>query len=289
MDHRPRNLSGLCGFVIEAVEAHGVFVSPASRLGRMRAAITGSDRITPRQVPADDPHFEIALEAMRDFQQLGFIFDQLAARQLPPDFRTRLRNLVADVALPQENLTDSKGRDAQCELYVAAICVKAGLTPTFEEPDLRCDLNGQTYGLAIKRIKNYRRFQERIKDAASQIERAGLPGVIVADVSVMLNPDNERIVKLMPDEQFGDVALASMTAFLDAHVPRMVEWTQRKDVRGAFLLDHHVRQHPTDGWGLDSQTHTVNLCPFNQRRRREFDEFAQQFRGGLATPYRPLR
>jgi len=107
-----------------------------------------------------------------------------------------LRRLVGDKVLPQDDPDQSPGRDAQCELFVAALCLKAGLKPVFNEsPDVRCEMHNQIFGVAVKRIKAQperfdRRFEQRMRQAARQIANSGLPGIIAADISQSLNPTN---------------------------------------------------------------------------------------------------
>ena len=255
----------------------------------MHRALLDPDGTPALYVPPDHPDFEVVLEGLRDLQQLGFVFEQLDAPRLPADFRERLRKVVGDVALPQDDLTLSHGRDAQCELYCAAILAKASLNPTFEEPDLRCTFEGTTFGVAVKRIKSYKSLRKRIGEAASQVCNAGLPGVIVAGVSVALNRDNERIGAPVSDEHFGAVADMVLTKVMDDHYKRLLDWTAGKRVHGIFFFDHHVRLHPVHGWGLDSQTFSTALSPYNQRRRREFRRLADHVGTGLATKRIPMR
>src|SRR5437899_5428 len=102
-----RNLTGLAIYVLESARAMGVTVPPSSRLGRMQRAVEPGFNIAP-----DHPDFQLALESLRDLQQLAFVFDELSQPHAPADFARRLRKVIEDAALPQENLTKSQGRDA---------------------------------------------------------------------------------------------------------------------------------------------------------------------------------
>src|SRR5437773_5082687 len=110
----PRSLADLATYVADAIRSYGVNVSPNSRIGQMHRATVNADG-TPRYVTADAPDFQIALEATRDFNILGLIFDQVRGDILPNDFQLRLRRLLKDVTLPQDQLNESKGRDEQFE------------------------------------------------------------------------------------------------------------------------------------------------------------------------------
>jgi len=89
---------------------------------------------TPQFIPTDHPQFEIAREAVRDLLQLGFIFDELIPKYVPVDMKGRLKRVADDPALPQDNLQDSRGRDMQWELFVGAMCAKAGMEATTYGP-----------------------------------------------------------------------------------------------------------------------------------------------------------
>src|SRR4051812_33205884 len=84
----------------------------------------------------DDPVFLAALEAERDMQQLGFIFDELAVTPQRSKFQKLADDLRGDSVLPQDDLDSSAGRNAQFEMYVSAICQNAGLYPVdYSDPD----------------------------------------------------------------------------------------------------------------------------------------------------------
>jgi hypothetical protein len=274
----------LAAHVVKWIEAQGITVSGGSRLDRMRTMLVRPDGSPAPFIAPGEKDFDVALEAERDLQMLGFASDQLASESLPSNFRTRLKLLLKDTALPQDGSANTAGRDVQCELYVAAICMKAGTSPTFDEPDVCCTVDGLGFGIAVKRIKSPGMFKERIREAVKQIERASLPGIVVADVSVMLNPTNERIIQAVSDDVYHAAAKLTMHNFVDGHHAQLSDWFKGSKARGLILIDHHVRQHPADGWGLDTMTFGVNLSPHNQRRRREFDRFFAVFKSGTATP-----
>ena len=87
--------------------------------------------------------------------------------------------------LPNEDRSHSKGRDAQFELFVAAVCQNAGLHPVArEEPDVTCHIEGIKFGIAAKRIKSVTNLKKHVRKAAQQIEGAGFPGMIALDTNV---------------------------------------------------------------------------------------------------------
>jgi hypothetical protein len=194
-----------------------------------------------------------------------------------------LRKVIADSALPKHDSHRSAGRDAQCELHVAAICEKAGMAPELAEPDICCSVDGIRYGIAVKRVKSESQIEKHIRKASRQIELAELPGHIAMDVSMAFNPQNQRVVGVS-DAELARAHQLATRRFGDAWFGRMKQWVRGRDVRSVILLDHFVRQHPVEGWGLNSFTRFIPLSPDNQRRRREFDAFQRRFIKGLATP-----
>ena len=76
--------------------------------------------------------------------QLKLVVDQMEAYRSHPAFLAS-RKLVQDAALPQGSKPQTPGRDAQFELYLAAICLRAGMVPVaYAEPDLTCSIDGRT-------------------------------------------------------------------------------------------------------------------------------------------------
>jgi hypothetical protein len=112
-------------------------------------------------IPRDHPKFEVALEAERDMQLLGYVFDQLNTLSPGKELLTRIRKAVKDFALPQQDRGNSAGRDAAFELFVCALCKSQSLTPVeWEEPDITCVLDRTKFGIAAKRVKSAKRVIE---------------------------------------------------------------------------------------------------------------------------------
>ncbi len=168
-------------FVIESIKALGFTLNSRSRLMRMHRVLTEADGI----IPPDDPEYETALEAERDFQVLGFVFEQAAAHPTDAEFQRLVRNTIKDSLLPHKDRGQSKGRDAQFELFVAAICQNAGLLPVArDEPDVTCHIDGVKFGIAAKRIKSLSNLEKHVRKAAEQIEKARFPGIIALDTAL---------------------------------------------------------------------------------------------------------
>ncbi|MBW8003202.1 MAG: hypothetical protein FVQ80_14475 [Planctomycetes bacterium] len=233
-------------------------------------------------IQPDDPRFETALEAERDLQVLGFVFEQADMHPTDAEFQPLVKKALKDSLLPHEDRSKSKGRDAQFELFVAAICQKAGMHPvSCEEPDVTCHVGDIKFGIAAKRIKNVTRVEKHVRKAAHQIENARFPGIIVLDTCVALNRNNERITTQIPEEQFGYIYSEAINHFVDDFYDNIQDWVCRKGVRGIVIHDQQVRFQPNGEWSLVGMTKFVNPASKNNHCKRDFTMFTKQYKMGL--------
>lgn len=271
-----RSRQQLAWYVVETIEAAGIRVPPASRLWQMKKLLN-SDSAT---IERNDPDFEIALEAERDLQLLGFVFDQCPPALRSPAFLERLNKAVEDPALPQTNRHKSHGRDATFELFVGAICVAAKLLPVaWEEPDVTCVWNSVKYGFAAKRIKNLANVEGRVRKAVEQIERSGFPGVIVLDACPAFNPENLRLAQ-MPDTIFRSEYFKNCKATWSRYQPKVQDLMARGQVLGLILHDQHVRMQ-NGQWSLAGMTMTVNAESRSAHDRALFDKLSYLYTHAL--------
>ena len=277
-DSRGRTRTENAEFVIEHIKALGLLPNSQSRFMKMHSAMTNPAGL----IQPDDPEFETALEAERDLQVLGFVFEQAEAHPTDVEFQRLVKKALKDSLLPHEDRSQSKGRDAQFELFVAAICQKAGMHPVSrEEPDVTCHVGDIKFGIAAKRIKNVTSLEKHVRKAAHQIENARFPGIIVLDTCVALNPHNERITTPIPDEQFGPLYSEAINRFVDDFYGNIQDWVCRKGVRGIVIHDQQVRFKPNGEWLLEGMTKFVNPASKNNRRKQDFAMFTKQYKTGL--------
>jgi hypothetical protein len=173
-----------CDKVIATLKAMGFRVPDNCRIGLMRRAM-----IRTFETNLSDDGFKAALESERDMRQLSMICDYLSGWGDSKPFRDVAKFLTKDSVLPQDS-TDSKGGDAQFHLYLAAICMAAGLQPTLEKLDIKCVFEGETYGIEAKRVKGPAALESSIEEAANQIRFEGIPGMIALELTRVLNPEN---------------------------------------------------------------------------------------------------
>lgn len=261
------------------IESLGIVLHPQSRIAQMVTAMEGGG-----VVPFGDKAFPAALEGLRDIRILDFVITQVSGA-IPVDvLRKRLRRVVKDSLRPQDNLTESPGCDIQCELYVAAVASKAGLKPSFDEPDVCCELDGEPLGITVKRVKNHQRFEEHFRKAVRQIEASGVRGVIAMDMSLAFNRTNRPLNTPASVEEMQLAHQRARKLFVDKHHGRMKEWINGREVRGLVIIDSILRLHPQEGWFWEAFDYYVPFDLHNQRRYREFDRFRQAFMGGHPTP-----
>ena len=245
---------------------------------RMHRVLTRANGI----ISPEDHEFETALEAERDFQVLSFVFDQAEAHSTDIEFKRLGKNALKDSLLQHEDRAQSKGRNAQFELFVAAICQSAGLLPVSrEEPDVTCHVDAIKFGIAAKRVKKVTRLEKHVRKAADQIKKARLPGIIAIDTCVALNRNNERITAQIPEEQFGAFYKQALNYFIDDFHDNIQDWVRGKGVRGLVIHDQQVRFQPNEEWSLVGMTMFINTACENHRHNREFDMFQEQYATGL--------
>jgi hypothetical protein len=277
-------------FIVRGFKELEVGLNPTSRLGKQIDVYLDRKGILPQVIEPDHPLFQTAVEAQRDLNQVAFALTQLMPIVPRSELNKRLRKLVEDNVLPQDSPDRSPGRDAQCELFVGALCARAQLEPVFDEsPDLRCRICDQTFGVAVKRIKAPperfdERFKQRMREAAEQIGTSGVPGVIVTDISQSLNSTNWRVPLEFSDPGFDSAWTANMSRVTARFAAPLIDWTRGKNVRGVILLNHILRYTPTQVWRMELLGASIPLSPSNQRRRREFELFDTKFQQALCNP-----
>jgi hypothetical protein len=241
-------------FVIAALNGFDLKPHPESRLMHMLRVLKDVQNI-----PPEHPDFEMALEAERDLQLLGYVFEQDHAKSRHPGLVRALHRLADDSVLPQNDRERSSGRDTQFELFVAAICQAAGFLPVdYREPDVTCTVQGIQMAIAAKRIKSESQVKKRIPKAMIQIQESGLSGVIALDTSVALNPRNELITTPIPDEIFAPLYREALHLFLRRYDERIRGWVRDRAVIGIIVHDHQVRFLPDGSPSLCSMT--IRFC-----------------------------
>jgi len=220
----------------------------------------------------DDEDFPGAVEAIRDVAQLTFIFRTLRGKISDDTLRRHLRLVVKDSILPQDDATETIGRNYQAELLVASICSNAGYQVKLTEPDVRVTTDHGDLGIACKRVKSEAQIDNHIRKAAIQIRDQGVPGIIFLHLGRVYNPKNEAL-GMIPEDAMKGAHHAATTRFFDDYLPHIVDWTRWKDVRGIIRYDDFVSQDSPTEWSLSSFWSNASLSPYSytcKRRPRDF-------------------
>ena len=263
-------------YVIDQMHALELFPDPTSRIMQMHQTLSQG------YIPFNDPKFPIALEAERDMQLLGFIFDQMHVQGDNPEFRTLVKRLLKDSVLPQKDRENSPGRDTQFELYLAAICQSAALLPVnCAEPDVTCTIRGTKFGIAAKRLKSFTSLEKHIRKAAKQIAKTGIPGVIALDISLARNQQNLPIISKLQSQLYVPIAQLADRQFFDEHHQNIYRWVDSKRVIAVVVFDFRIRLRKDQTWGLEGMTCWLSTANNDSQANRHYKTFYSGFLKGI--------
>lgn len=237
-------------YVIETLRRLGFELHPDSRLMRMHQVLQQGYH------EFGTPEYWISLESDRDMVQIGFALHQLEADRDNPAFLNVIKRLLDDSVLAKDDRTESKGRNAQFELYLAAVCQKAKLLPVgYDEPDVTCFVEGTQFCIAAKRIKKIGQVRKRMKKAAKQIVDRKCKGIIALDISIGFNRKNYPVLSQSQNQTLDWINDFQAKQLFDAHEDSIERHGGGKGVLAvvAFdfrtrLVDGAYRQHRSAHW-----------------------------------------
>lgn len=249
----PRNLTEKITFVEAELLAKGLPIKPSSRLGHGRECFGNPGGETKRAMP-DDPRFFDAVEAGRTFSCFEKILECWPFEPSDELAEEKLRVALKDDVDPYAAGGSTPGRDAQMELYVAAMIHKAGLPVSFvrptgatRTPDLRTSVAGGYCHIEVKRCKSLRSLVRCIKRGAEQIRGLGCPGAIFLDATLALHPQ-PGFFPPMSDQEFGDHWESKTRLLLNRQASMFEPQLRGGPVGGLVILDFPLRVHPVLGW-----------------------------------------
>lgn len=267
---KPLSRAENAAYVIEQLRELGFEANPGSRLMRMHKVWQRGPH------KFGTPDFWIALESDRDMLQLGFVLEQLGAYGDKTAFVEVVRRMLSDSVLSQHDRKRSPGRDAQFELYLAAVCQKAGMLPVgYEEPDVTCTVAGVSFGIAAKRIKSLQQAGKRIKEAADQIADHKRPGIIALDISIGFNRNNSPIISPLHNQMIDTINDAQANQLFYKHEHLIKKCCLGRGVLGIVLFDFRTRVK-TNEWCQHRFAMWMDLFE-NVRDLRVYREFYDRF------------
>lgn len=264
-------------YIVERLTQFGVRINSSSRIGRAQRVLSRPDSI-----PPDDPGYQIVLESIRDNYQLRLIVDTMDAHRESKAFNDAAYLLRKDFALPQDELKDTPGRNYQFQLYVAALCTNAELPTRHEEPDITCDVDGTTFGIAAKRLKTIDSLETNVKEAADQIAGAGFPGIIALDLTIAQNPANRRVVSPVESQWYSYLSDTRSRELFKKHGNRIRELVDGKNVLGVWTYVSTLRLMPDWTWGHDCWSFWFDTTK-STHEDSLFEQFQKAFLKGV--PY----
>lgn len=178
----------------ERLAAHRVSLPPG-RLARFEQLSEefAAKRLGPA-LPGRSRELAELLEGTRDFHEIAVIIEHLLPPTPPADpaVLSKLKFVLGGAPFPSED-ANQLPRSTQFELYVAALCARGGLRVKFREPDIVTTVRGISLGLASKRAAGSAHVRRLFVDAASQLRRAHLNGVVALSLDRLFRPNDERL------------------------------------------------------------------------------------------------
>jgi hypothetical protein len=273
-----------CQAVFDRLVQVGIPAPPSSRFIEYRTMLRRFVDIGKRK---DDPDLDlVALQpelaklnlavlhrGMLELEELALILDELPKQIPSTTWIPRVREIFAGTTTPAAD-TKRTPRDKQFELYIAALCIRAGFLVTLAEPDVVVDTGIAKFGIAAKRPSSSRRIIERLREAAKQIQRSGIDGIIAIDLSLVDNPDDS--ILLYEDHEH-------LLPPLQLHVENWVQSTIPHAFKGrtipasaiGILVRMKLLARGVDPQlGRAARIQTSNLCSTHDPRFASLREFA---------------
>lgn len=253
--------------IYASIQRHGLAVNRTSRIGNLERLLH-----QPRVASQDPNHPDNAamIEAVRDLQELHFIFCGPAGDIPHPELAARFQMLNKDSPVATQDRSMSKGRDTQWEMLLYSAAHRCGFMPSYAEPDIVISRVGGPIGLAAKRVKSLKTMKDRVCDAADQIRESKLPGIILAEVSMALSPDAQWVSGPVHVNDWLAATRAISEQFRGDFEPKIKEWTRGSWTIGALFATQYPRFDPVNGWGLEGGWIPIPLSD-NQNRSKRFE------------------
>ena len=231
------------------------------------------------------------IQGLKDIQEYWFIIEILGEQLLETPFIEQFTLSLQDPSLPRDSKDSTPGRDAQFELFIAAIASRTGLSVErlgAGKADWVITAPGRSWSLETKRIKSLDRMEKHIRKAGKQIMASNIGGVIVVDISLAVNPSCAPLSKFVSDADIQKAHSMRTDCFGKKFLPSIREWLGPKSV--GFLLFHDFVIVPASGvtpagnspWGLIGLWQKVDLLNPGSTIKAHYDDLWSLF--GSALP-----
>ncbi len=217
----------------EAVHNLGCSIKPGSRLAAFEKRLQRFE--DPIYRPARDPDFDpVAMShGARDLRELAFICRTLAPLH-SDKLRAVLPTLLRGPVVPGDKPQNERPRNLQFEYFLAAQLVHSGLLVTLEEPDMIFVHDSESVPLAAKRMTRAGQVIPRLREAVSQLNRAGDRGLVALSLDRLL-PVSPPYVGARSEQALDDAAATLLVQALRPHAAAAREVTRKSDILGLIV------------------------------------------------------
>ncbi|MFG0300291.1 MAG: hypothetical protein ACF8K1_11885 [Phycisphaerales bacterium JB047] len=225
------------------------------------------------------------LEATIELPEWCYIFDNIPHNRLKGDFYEILERALSDAPLLRDAKKQS-GRDAQLELFTAAILSKAGLPVhrTITGPDFSILYKQRTWMIEVKRVHSSSadKIKERLRAAATQVQKSGYLGIIILDVTPHFNPHNDPEQRFVHPDEYDQIEQDSVEKTVRKTIPLILTELRERRVVSVFINENHYIPAGERGadridWTQLSRWHQWQLCQPKEPMRLLADKLANKF------------
>jgi hypothetical protein len=260
-------------------------MTPGDRLSQMADLFTGPEgNLVP--IRTTSPEFRVVLEAAREFALLEYTlnhwpFDLNDGRAL-----VMLRHSIQDPLLEWDKTKPARGKSLQLELFVTAMCHRAGLGPVkLGVPDVQCVVRERPFGIAVKRALSPNDVPELIREAAEQVHATGDRGLLFVDISCAFSQRFGFVTRPMTDAESAELHAAWVRKCVEPLYGSLKRAVHGQQTIGVYFWSCFLRFAPAVGWQPEALLMDVDTSQENRSHRRLFTAL----RGTLAEAYPPQR
>lgn len=265
-DHSNAVLIDRAKFCIDWLNQHVPNLSKSSRVFGHCLKIADPNIHPDAQIHPTD--VGIMNQACQDIAELSIIFDSIGDRLLN-DLSHKFELLVKDKAFELDSNISTKGRDTQFELYIAAICSRAGIDFTMPEgngPDISAKTPAYRFHIEAKRIKSIDKILKSIKKASNQLRSTQTRSVIALDITRSYNPNLLRLNRGTTKERVVEIHTELVDHLESRYFNRLPKYTSASSI--GMLLIHHTIFAPS----VEQGPQTTGLISYDTWEPRRIPE-----------------
>ena len=198
-----------------------------SRIGQLCNVVLRCQNVG--KVEPGHPDYELLKLALVEVNELWFIVLLLGPLCDDARFAESFKLMAGDALQPENPRARSPGRDAQWELFCAAIAKRAGFE--LERPSSGAEYilwSGNTRAsIECKRLHSHKKLERRMRDAASQLNSTGIAGWICLDIGLAVEGGGliTPLLQYATDEEVNNAAEKAALHFIKHYLETLVKAT----------------------------------------------------------------